>query len=603
MKKTSVNKNKTSNIWKLAFGLLLVAVLSPPSLFAEPSVVDFSSQTTMMNTGIEAGDGFGIIDASGLVKVKLVSQGNVNTETLNILLTHLNPNTTYHLVALLGDDTNAVSITNFTTSATGSYSSSYIKSSRIQNGSVKMMPDALDPLCNVRELDIVNEGDEIVLQANLSDPDQGKYLVIRSMINTGFVPAAVGNLTIQADAQSTRFRLQASHLTPNTNYRLVVNDTIGAPSESDSTGKLNLTNLPPESPALLDIQVVALTDNTGTNIVLITEGLGIPCTLVGDLLPAVISTIPTNTATGVAINGNIAATFNEVMDLSTLGNASFMLKQGTTNVSGAVTYAGVTAVFNPANNLKPNTLYTATITTGVRDLTENKLATNYVWSFTTGAQIDPNVNSKSINLGAASTFAILATAGISGAGDQINGNVGLSPGSAQGIDPSEINGTVDVNDPAVIDAQADLLSAYNQVVSRSVNAISLPGNLGGLTLAPGLYVNGSSSGISGTGPQGILTLDGHGNANAVFIFKMASTLTTDPATSIVLSGGAQAKNIFWQVGSSATLGTTSVFKGNIMAAVSITVNNGAVVTGRLFAGSGGDASGAVTVQSSTVTVP
>src|SRR5581483_6709229 len=245
MKKTSVNKNKTSNIWKLAFGLLLVAVLSPPSLFAEPSVVDFSSQTTMMNTGIEAGDGFGIIDASGLVKVKLVSQGNVNTETLNILLTHLNPNTTYHLVALLGDDTKAVSITNFTTSATGSYSSSYIKSSRIQNGSVKMMPDALDPLCNVRELDIVNEGDEIVLQANLSDPDQGKYLVIRSMINTGFVPAAVGNLTIQADAQSTRFRLQASHLTPNTNYRLVVNDTIGAPSESDSTGKLNLTNLPP----------------------------------------------------------------------------------------------------------------------------------------------------------------------------------------------------------------------------------------------------------------------------------------------------------------------------------------------------------------------
>src|SRR5581483_2934692 len=201
------------------------------------------------------------------------------------------------------------------------------------------------------------------------------------------------------------------------------------------------------------------------------------------------------------------------------------------------------------------------------------------------------------------TFAILATAGISGAGDQINGNVGLSPGSAQGIDPSEINGTVDVNDPAVINAQADLLSAYNQVVSRSVNAISLPGNLGGLTLAPGLYVNGSSTGISGTGPQGILTLDGHGNANAVFIFKMASTLTTDPATSIVLSGGAQAKNIFWQVGSSATLGTTSIFKGNIMAAVSITVNNGATVTGRLFAGSGGNATGAVTAQASTITTP
>src|SRR5581483_12470307 len=105
-----------------------------------------------------------------------------------------------------------------------------------------------------------------------------------------------------------------------------------------------------------------------------------------------------------------AATFSEIMDLSTIGTASFTLKHGTTNVSGAVTYAGVTAVFNPASNLRPNTLYTATITTGIRDLTENKLATNYVWSFTTGTQIDPNVNSKSINLGAASTFAILATA-------------------------------------------------------------------------------------------------------------------------------------------------------------------------------------------------
>jgi hypothetical protein len=84
---------------------------------------------------------------------------------------------------------------------------------------------------------------------------------------------------------------------------------------------------------------------------------------------------------------------------------------------------------------------------------------------------------------------------------------------------------------------------------------------------------------------------------------MASTLTTDSGTSIVLSGGAQAKNIYWQVGSSATLGTTTIFKGNIMAFVSITVNNGSVVDGRLFAGSGGDASGAVTVQSSTITVP
>ncbi|MFA5864873.1 MAG: ice-binding family protein, partial [Phycisphaerae bacterium] len=197
---------------------------------------------------------------------------------------------------------------------------------------------------------------------------------------------------------------------------------------------------------------------------------------------------------------------------------------------------------------------------------------------------------------------IMATTEISGGGNQINGDVGLHPGSAQGIPPSEINGTIHINDQAIIDAQAALLAAYNDAVSRSTSPISLPGQIGGLTLAPGLYVNSTSSGISGTGANAILTLDAQGDANAVFIFKMGSTLVTDPATSVVLSGGAQAKNVYWQVGSSATLGTTSIFKGNILAAVTITVNSGAAVEGRLFAGSGGGG-GAVTVQSSIVTVP
>jgi hypothetical protein len=155
-----------------------------------------------------------------------------------------------------------------------------------------------------------------------------------------------------------------------------------------------------------------------------------------------------------------------------------------------------------------------------------------------------------------------------------------------------------VNDQAIIDAQADLLAAYNDAVSRSVGAQTLPGNLGGLTEYPGLYVNSTSVLISG----GDLTLDARGDANAVFIFKMGSTLTTGPGTHIVLSGHAQAKNVYWQIGSSATLDTTTIFKGNILAAVTITVNNGAVVDGRLFAGSGGG-SGSVTVNASTITVP
>ncbi|MGA2281191.1 MAG: Ig-like domain-containing protein [Verrucomicrobiota bacterium] len=318
--------------------------------------------------------------------------------------------------------------------------------------------------------------------------------------------------------------------------------------------------------------------------------------------PTVSSTIPTDTAMGVPINQTINATFSKAMDPATITSANFTVTGPDGTVTGTVAYVAASqiATFTPASNLAPGTMYTNTITTGVTDMESNALATSFVWNFTTGTQIETNL--MSISLGRASTFAIMATAAISGGGDQINGDVGLYPGSAQGIPPSEINGTIHVDDQAIIGAQADLLAAYNDAVSRSVNAQTLQGNLGGLTKTPGLYVNSSSVEISGTGANAILTLDAQGDANAVFIFKMASTLTIGTGTSIVLSGGAQAKNVYWQVGSSATLGTTSIFKGNILAAVTITVNNGAAVEGRLFAGSGGGG-GSVTVQSSTITVP
>jgi hypothetical protein len=320
--------------------------------------------------------------------------------------------------------------------------------------------------------------------------------------------------------------------------------------------------------------------------------------------PTVVVIAPTNLTTSVAVNQTVNATFSKNMDPATINTNSFtMTGPGAANIAGNVTYVAASqiATFTPASDLAPDTTYTNTITTGAKDLAGNALTNNVVWIFTTGSQTDTNL--MSIPLGAASTFAIIATAAISGGGNQITGDVGLHPGTAQGIAPSEINGTIHVNDQAVIDAQASLLAAYNEAVSRSVNAQTLEGNLGGLTKAPGLYVNGSSSGISGTGANAILTLDAQGDANAVFVFKMASTLVTDSGTSIVLAGGAQAKNVYWQVGSSATLGTTSIFKGNILAFVTITVNSGSKVDGRLFAGSGGDASGAVTVQSSTITVP
>ena len=198
------------------------------------------------------------------------------------------------------------------------------------------------------------------------------------------------------------------------------------------------------------------------------------------------------------------------------------------------------------------------------------------------ADVIPPAGPLAIDLGCAAPYAVLAGSTITSTGFSIiNGDVGLSPGSALvGFPPGIINGTQQITTPLAAAAKLCLTSAYIDGQGRSLNAISLPGQLGGLTLAPGLYANSSTSGISGTGANGILTLDAQGNANAVWIFQIGSTLTTDPATSIVLSGGAQAKNIFWIVGTSATLGTTSVFYGNILADQSITLNTGSILNGR-----------------------
>jgi hypothetical protein len=309
--------------------------------------------------------------------------------------------------------------------------------------------------------------------------------------------------------------------------------------------------------------------------------------------PTVNSAIPTNLATGVATNSAITAVFSEMLDPLTITNVTFTLKQGTAPVSGTVNYAGVTATFTPSSSLAASTVYTATITTVVKDLIGNTLASNFIWSFTTGTQIAQ----APISLGSTSTFAILAGSGISntGATTQVNGDVGTSPtGTVNGLPPAQVNGTIHAADAIAAQAKIDLLAAYNDAVSRSVGSQTLPGNLGGLTFTPGLYANSSSVLISG----GDVTLDAQGNANAVFIFKMGSTLTTGPGSQVILSRGAKASNVYWQVGSSATLDTTTIFKGNILAAISITLKTGAELDGRALT-----QTGAVTLDTNTITVP
>jgi len=188
-----------------------------------------------------------------------------------------------------------------------------------------------------------------------------------------------------------------------------------------------------------------------------------------------------------------------------------------------------------------------------------------------------------VALGSADTFAVLAATTVTSTGaTTVDGDLGVSPGTGLTGAPI-VNGVTHLGDATAGQAQGDLTTAYNDAAGRSVGAVSEAGNLGGLTLAPGLYKSTSSLEIS----SGDLTLDAQGDTNAVWIFQMASSFVTTTGRQIILSGGAQAANIYWQVGSSATLGSSSVFKGNILALASITVTTGATVEGRLLARTGG----------------
>jgi hypothetical protein len=324
--------------------------------------------------------------------------------------------------------------------------------------------------------------------------------------------------------------------------------------------------------------------------------------------PTVTSTNPADGAIGVPINTTVTAFFSEAMDASTLTTTTFTftLDQAGTPVTGTVTCPspGSFATFTPDSNLAISMVYDATITIGVTDLAGNNLAVEYTWSFTTGLTVQ--VGPSGLDLQSADPFAILAGSSITSTGPTvITGNVGLSPGSSIGglsefplATPGTVIGFIYGPGPIVDQAKLDLTSAYLDAASRSVDAISCPGNLGGLTLAPGLYTNSTSVMLSGTGPLGILTLDAGGDPTAVWIFQIGSTFTSDPATSIVLAGGALPQNIYWQIGTSATLGTTCAFKGNILAQESITLNTGATLDGRALT-----QTAAVTMDSNTVTKP
>ena len=319
--------------------------------------------------------------------------------------------------------------------------------------------------------------------------------------------------------------------------------------------------------------------------------------------PTVISVTPPDLSSGICPDTVVVASFSEAMNPATINTTTFTLTSGTppVSVTGVVTYDAPShvATFTPNNppGLALSILYTATITTGVQDLFGNALASDKIWTFTTSAA----KCSSSVPLGTACSFGILgATPVVSSVGPtHVTGDVGIWPaasitGFSNTGGPGTITGAYHEADPVAMQAQSDLTTAYNFAAAAAGGA-TLPPDIGNSTLAPGVYKTTSAQ--PSLGITGNLTLSGP--ASGVWIFQIVSTLTTAAGNSkVIMAGGATAHNVFWQVGSSATLGTNTIFQGTIMAHASITVTTGATLNGRALA-----STGAVSLDSNPVNVP
>lgn len=380
-------------------------------------------------------------------------------------------------------------------------------------------------------------------------------------------------------------------------------------------------------------------------------------TVLATTKPIVSATSPLNGATGVPINQAVSATFSKAMDPLTINTITFTLSgSGGSSVVGTVSYDAVNfiATFTPLANLAPNTLYTANVTTGAADLSGNALGSGGVsnpWIFTTGA----TAATPPVNLGSAAIFGDFGgTAGMTNSGGLtvINGNIGTTAVSTLVVNFHDntvivggvatcsytetpidtgglVNGSIDtapgtsiptaacpnegtaVTSAIAAKAALDALNAYNALVAfpNGIDVSTLgggAGELGNRTLAPGIYKSAPGTyGIS----QGPLTLDAQGDPNAFWVFQMAQSLTVGTPTSnqsVILVNGAQAKNVFWQVGSFATINGIlggGTMQGTVIAQQGVSVSTAGVaaittINGRLLS-----LGASVTIVNTVINVP
>jgi len=336
--------------------------------------------------------------------------------------------------------------------------------------------------------------------------------------------------------------------------------------------------------------------------------------------PTVLTTNPVDTYTGIALNTSVSAIFSEDLYAATVNTTSFTLSMnGGAAVTGLVSYANKVATFNPSTGLTANTNYTATLTTGIKDLAGNAMTTSKQWSFTTGT----SAGLIAVNLGTSGNYAILAETLVSRTattGTAIIGNVAISPAAAtfiQGfsltLDPTGCFSTptpaslvtgklfaADYNTNGCITpanlttAVGDMTTAYTDAAGRTLPDFTElgAGDISGMTLVPGLYKWSTGIAINTN-----VTLTG--GPNDVWIFQVAGDITQASATRVVLAGGALPKNIFWQVAgpTGVAIGTTAHFEGVVLAAKAIHVKTGATINGRLLSQT------AVTLDGNAVTQP
>ena len=352
-----------------------------------------------------------------------------------------------------------------------------------------------------------------------------------------------------------------------------------------------------------------------------------------DMIPTVIATDPMNNAINVALNQTVTANFSTIMDAASINTGTFTLKQGTTTIQGTVSYSGTTASFNPANSLVVGKIYTATITNGAKSIGGNSMAADYVWNFTT--VLLPPVPSV-IDLGTAAMFgAFGGNAGITNQGLNTvinNGSLGTTAASTlitgfhdglivyteTPLNVGNVTGDIFAAPPApgtatslaiaqkgLLDANAAYLSISPAVKPGGSDPNA--GELGGLTLAPGVYKSASGTfKIS----NGNLTLDAQGDPNATWIFQTASGLTVGiagptGAKSVILINGGLPKNVFWYVGSAATINSAGggTMVGTIIANSGVTFSTAGNANQTVLNGRAISLVASVTMVNTTINVP